>query len=108
MPECSLRQSDRLYNISAIGKTVFGLSEFCKRTRVVVFVISPSKVNFWKVRIERECVIEGILGRRQLRRACFESFPHTLDLRNREVCPCQRKIRIQLDGLLVQANCTLN
>ena len=62
MPECSLHPGDRFYNISAIRKTLFGLPEFCERARVVLLVISASKVNFWKVRIERERVIEGILS----------------------------------------------
>src|SRR6266478_3689539 len=97
MPEGSLHPGDRFYNISAIRKTLFGL-----------LVVSASKVNFWKVRIESERVIEGILSPRLLRRSGIDSLPDTLDLRNREICPRQRKIRIQLNCLLVQVNCTLD
>ena len=94
MPQCSLHPGDRFYNISAIRKTVFGLPEFCERARIVLLVISASKVNFWKVRTKRERVIEGILGRRQPRRALARILRDTLDLRDREICPGQRKIRI--------------
>src|SRR4029450_10214505 len=107
MPESSLPPGDRFYNINAIRKTLFGLPKFCESTRVVLLVVSASKVNFWKVRIERERAIEGILSPRALRRpAGFLS--DTLDLRNREICPGQRKIRIQLNCVLVQVNCTLD
>src|SRR5436190_16928233 len=108
MSECSLHPSDRFYNVSAIRKTLFSLSEFRERTRVVLLVIPASKVHLGKVWIERECVIEGIFGRRQPRRAWLESFSDTLDPRDREICPRQRKIRIQLSCLLVQANCTFD
>ena len=88
MPEQSLRQSDRFYNISAIWKTLFGLPEFRERARVVLLVIPASKVNFWKVRIERERLIQGILSGSP---SCWflldVFFLGTLDLRNREICP---------------------
>src|SRR5439155_16147209 len=108
MSEQSLRQSDRFYNISAIWKTLFGLPEFRERARVVLLVIPASEVNFRKVWIQRERVIERILGPRPPLRALIDSFPDTLDLRNGEICPRQGKIRIQLNCLLVQANCTLD
>src|SRR5207249_8422438 len=108
MPQCSLHPGDRFYNISAIRETLFGLPEFRERARVVLLVISASEVNFWKVRIESERVIEGILSPRLLRRSEIDSLPDTLDLRNREICPGQRTIRIQLNCLLVQVNCTLD
>ena len=94
MPQCPLHPGDRFYNISAIRKTFFGLSEFREGARVVFLVVSPRKMHFRKVWIERECVIEGIFGRRQPRRAWLESFSDTLDLRNREICPGERKIWI--------------
>lgn len=101
-------QGDRLYNISAIRKTLFGLPEFPERARVVLLVISASEMDFRQVRIERECVIEGVLGRRPPRPAWLESFPDTPHLCDREICPGQREIGIQLYCFLVQANCTLN
>src|SRR4030095_16860477 len=108
MSECSLQPGDRFDNISAIRKILFGLSEFRERAGVVLLVIPASEVNFRKVWIERERVIEGILGRRPPRRPWLESFPEALDLRNGEICPCQRKIRIQLYCLLIQTDCTLD
>src|SRR5437773_6279149 len=108
MPQYSLHPGDRFYNISAIRKTLFGLPEYRERARVVLLVIPASEVNFRKVWIERERMIEGILGPHHLRRALINSFPDTLDLRNREICPGQCKIRIQLNCLLVQANCTFD
>ena len=103
-----MHHGDRFDNINAIRKTLFGLPKFCESTRVVLLVVSASKVNFRKVRIERERVIEGILSPRRVPRSVIDSLPHTLDLRNREICPGQRKIRIQLNCLLVQVNCTFD
>src|SRR5437660_12263023 len=97
MPECPLHPGDCFYNISAVRKTLFGLPEFRESARVVLLVISASKVNFWKVRIESERVIEGILSPRLLRRSGIDSLPGTLDLRTRKICSGQRKIRIQLN-----------
>src|SRR4030095_6301670 len=108
MPKCSLHPGDRFYNINAIRKTLFGLPKFCESPCVVLVVVSASKVNFRKVRIERERVIEGILSSSQSCWVLPAFFPATLDLRNREICPGQRNIRIQLNCLLVQVNCTLD
>src|SRR5919197_5777338 len=112
MAECSLHPGDRFYNINAIRKTVFGLPKFCERARVVLLVVSGSEMDFRQVRIERERVIEGILSSRlSLHPLCcfgIDYLPEALDLRDREICPGQRKIRIQANLLLVQSNCTLD
>src|SRR6476620_11548472 len=105
MSECSLHPGDRFYDISAIRETLFGLPEFREGARVLFLVVSPSEVHFRQIWIERERVIEGILSPRPLRRSGIDSLAGTLDLRNREICPGQRKIRIQLYCLLVQVNC---
>jgi len=64
-----LHPGDGFYNISAIRKILFGLSEFRERARVVLLVVPPSKVNFWQVWTKRERVIEGILSPRRIRRS---------------------------------------
>src|SRR6266567_9392168 len=106
MPKRFLAQGDRFDNLSAIRKTFFGLPEFRERRGAVLLVIAESKVNFWQVRIERERAIEEILSCRPPRRAWIESFPMTLALRNRKICPSQDKIGIQFHCLLIQPNCS--
>jgi hypothetical protein len=68
MSKCSLHPGDRFYNVSAIRKTLFSLPEFGERACVVLLVVPASKVHFRQVRIERERMIEGILGCSQPRR----------------------------------------
>src|SRR6266704_2979755 len=73
MSKSPLESCHRFDNISAIRKTFFGLLEFRQRhgviVRPVIAIIAKSKVNFRKVRIERDGAIEGILSCRQPRRA---------------------------------------
>ena len=74
MTEQSWNQRDCLNNVSAIRQTLFRLPKFCERTRVILLLISAGKVNFWKVRIERKRVVEGILARAGLCSIPFQTL----------------------------------
>src|SRR5258708_2220925 len=105
MPKPALDEGDRIDDINVIRKTLFSLLEFRQPPGEIalppIAITAKSKVRFRQVRIERESMIEGILGCCQPRRAWIESLPVTLALRTGEICPSQHKIGIQLHGLLI-------
>src|SRR6266481_778970 len=105
MPKPPLDEGDRKDYINVIRKTLFSLLEFRERPGEIalpeIAVIAKSKVSLGQVRIERERMIEGILGCRQPLWAWIVSLPVTATLRRGEMRPRHDKTGIQLYRLLI-------
>src|SRR6266496_2665993 len=110
MPKPALDQGNRSDQINVIRKTPLALLEFRQRPGIVplpiIPVITKSQMSLRKVWVERERMIDGILGRRQPCRAWIV-FEVTQTLRIGETRPSQNKIGIQLHCLLIRLDRTL-